>query len=193
MGLFDFLFKSKEERIRDNNLKFFNKLRKSSMINEVESMMKSIIQSSAHDDSRKDENPDGKGEFGHTKTNPVPVFGLDNVPAYMDKLRYEYISPKTGSNTFNPITYQRTTESDKLKLGAKKPNSEPVGAACNSHNIKGHIDVYNIFNISNEKIAMIYINSYSLKTSDKVPDGFIHRSDVPVLKDGKLLALALKK
>ena len=43
------------------------------MINEVESMMKSIIQSSAHDDSRKDENPDGKGEFGHTKTNPVPV------------------------------------------------------------------------------------------------------------------------
>jgi len=40
---------------------------------------------------------------------------------------------------------------------------------------------------------MIYISSYSLKTSDKIPKGFFHREDVDVLKDGKLLALASKK
>ena len=46
----------------------------------------------SHDNSLNDENPKGVGEFGLEKTNPIPVYGIDNLPAYMDKLRYEYTS-----------------------------------------------------------------------------------------------------
>ena len=108
----------------------------------------------------------------------------------MDKLRYEYISPKTGANTFNPISFQRTTESDKLKLGAKKPSSEPLGAACHSPNIRGYIDVYNIFNMSNEKIcigrglAAIRANK-DYKEADKIRDELLEKGILIEDKDGK--------
>ena len=54
--------------------------------------MHSLITMAPHDNSLNHENPEGVGEFGLEKTNPIPVYGIDNIPAYMDKLRYEYTS-----------------------------------------------------------------------------------------------------
>ena len=65
-------------------------------------------------------------------------------------------------------------------------------APSSSPNINGHIDVYNLYSIGGEKLAKIYVNCYSLKTSDKVPDGFIHRDKVPAEKDSKVTIEALK-
>ena len=52
--------------------------------------------------------------------------------------------------------------------------------------------MYNIFSFDNKKLAMLYINSYSLKTSNKIPEKFFHRDNVPVYKDGKLILAAVK-
>ena len=87
MGLFDFLkSKSPEEKKAEK----FNKIRLLSIVQEQRSMMQEMIITSEHDDSFLDENPNGIGEFGLDKTNPIPVNGIDNIPAYIDKLRYQY-------------------------------------------------------------------------------------------------------
>ena len=71
MGIFDFLKgKSSEEKKNEK----FNKIRLLSNIQEVKSVMQEIIISSDHDNSFLDENPDGIGEFGLEKTNPIPVY-----------------------------------------------------------------------------------------------------------------------
>ena len=57
----------------------------------------------------------------------------------------------------------------------------------NADNIKGTVDVYNIYSISNRLLAKVYINSYSLKTSNKVPTGFYHRDEIPSTQDSKVL------
>ena len=183
MGIFDF-FKAKSPE--EKNLELFNKLRLKSIVHEKESVMKSMIMSSPHDNSSLDEDPRGEGEFGLTKTNPIPVYGVDNIHAYMDKIRYKYTS-KSGTFTYNPVDFQRTLDTDESKVGSKKPLGEGVGAATSSSNIKGHIDVYNLYSLSGEKLAKIYVNCYALKTSNKTPKGFFHRDDIPILKDAKIL------
>lgn len=185
MGIFDFLKgKSSEEK---NNEKF-NKIRLLSNIQEVKSVMQEIIISSDHDNSFLDENPDGIGEFGLEKTNPIPVNGIDNIPAYIDRLRYEYTSVSgSGTKTYNPVTFQRTLESDDSPIGSIKPIEDPIAASTSATNIKGHIDVYNLFSFGGKKVGKIYINCYSLKTSNKVPEGFFHRDTVPAIRDGKVL------
>jgi hypothetical protein len=185
MGIFDFLKgKSSEEKKNEK----FNKIRLLSNIQEVKSVMQEIIISSDHDNSFLDENPDGIGEFGLEKTNPIPVNGIDNIPAYIDRLRYEYTSVSgSGTKTYNPVTFQRTLESDDTPIGSIKPNEEPTAASTSATNIKGHIDVYNLFSFGGKKVGKIYINCYSLKTSNKVPKGFFHRDSVPAIRDGKVL------
>ncbi len=42
-------------------------------------------------------------------------------------------------------------------------------------------------------ITKIYVNYYSLKTSNKVPDGFLHRDEIPAVRDTKVLMELLKK
>ena len=44
-----------------------------------------------------------------------------------------------------------------------------------------------------EKIAKIYINVYSLKTSNKVPKGFHHRDEIDILRDSKIILESAKK
>jgi len=111
----------------------------------------------------------------------------------MDKLRYKYTSKSSsGSYTFNPIDFQRTSDSDSSEIGSKKPSSEPAVSSTSSPKIKGYIDVYNIYTISGQKLAKIYINCYSLKTSNKIPEGFIHRDDTPAEKDSKALIELMK-
>ena len=189
MGLFD-IFKKKThaEKI---SIKF-RKLRDKSIINESKSMMHAMILSSPHDNSFLDENPSGEGSFGLVKSNPIPVYGIDNIPAYIDKLRYKYTS-KSGTDTFNHLDYQRTIDQDTSEIGSQKPTSDPVASSVSSPNINGHIDVYNLFSIGGEKKAKIYINSYSLKTSNKIPEGFIHRDETPPERDSKALMELMKQ
>ena len=190
MGLFDFLkSKSPEEKKAEK----FNKIRQLSIIHEKRSMMQEMIISSEHDDSFLDENPNGIGEFGLDKTNPIPVNGIDNIPAYIDKLRYEYTSVSgSGTKTYNPVTFQRTIDSDESLIGSSKPVNEPIAASTSVPNIKGHIDVYNLYSFGGNKLAKIYINCYSLKTSNKVPNGFVHRDSTPAIQDGKVLMELVK-
>ena len=76
MGLFDF-FKSKTPE--EKKLEKFLEIRENSKIKEKKSLMHPIIAMAPHDDSLKDENPKGTGEFGLEKTNPVPVYGIENL------------------------------------------------------------------------------------------------------------------
>lgn len=191
MGFFDFLKpKSAEDKKREQ----FERARAETIIHEQVSQMNDFIKMSDHDDSGQDINPNGFGRFGLDKTNPIPVNGLDNIPAYMDKIRYQYVSQKSGNTTYNPVTYIRTTENDGFQLGDEKPSSELMAAGVDVDNIKGTVDVYNLYSIGNKLLGKVFINGYSLKTSNKVPEGFYHRDDVPATQDAKvLLALMSKK
>lgn len=190
MGLFDFL---KRKTAAEKNIIRLNKIRLKTIISEKRSLMHEMIVSSSHDNSLLDENPNGEGPFGLSKSNPIPVYGIENIPAYMDKLRYKYTSKSSsGSYTFNPIDFQRTSDSESSEIGSKKPSSEPAVSSTSSPKIKGYIDVYNIYTTSGQKLAKIYINCYSLKTSNKIPEGFIHRDDTPAEKDSKALIELMK-
>jgi hypothetical protein len=184
MGLLDF-FKSKspEQKKREQ----FEQIRAKTIIKEQKSLMHDMIVLSPHDNSSMDVNPNGLGNFGYDKTNPIPVYGLDNVEAYMDKIRYKYTSEKSGNSTYNPVIFMRTTEDDESPKGSKKPEIEFIAGGTEAPNIQGTIDVYNLYSISNQKLTKIYINSYSLKTSNKVPEGLFHRDEVPAIQDAKVL------
>ena len=194
MGFFDLFKKSSPE---EKNRKFFMQLKSKVDISEVVSVMNDIIKTSPHDNSYLDENPKGTGEFGLTKTNPIPVNGVDNINAYMDKLRYRFDSKiKEGRHTFNPIEFIRTTDSDNSEVGSSMPTEPLIASSVETPNIDGPTDVYNIYKSvseNKEKIAKIYINVYSLKTSNKVPKGFFHRDEIDILRDAKILLEAAKK
>jgi hypothetical protein len=188
MGFFD-IFKSADVRKAER----FEKIRKKIIIKEQKSVMHEMILLSPHDNSLKDINPNGEGQFGLEKTNPIPVYGVDNVPAYMDKIRYKYISEKSGNVVYNPVEYIRTTDSDDSKNGSTKPTGTLIASGTSSENIKGVIDVYNLYSIGNQKLGKIYINSYSLKTSNKVPEGFFHRDEIPAMQDACVLMELVKE
>ena len=184
MGLFDFLKpKSEEQRMKEQ----FDKVREQIIIRETKSLMHEFIKLSDHDESGLDINPYGFGEFGLDKTNPIPINGLDNLEAYFDKLRNQYVSQKQGNTTYNPVYFLRTKENDGYQIGDTKPEHELPASGVNVDNIKGTVDVYNIYSISNRLLAKVYINSYSLKTSNKVPNGFYHRDEIPSTQDSKVL------
>ncbi len=192
MRLFDWLFKPKTTA--QKNAQHLEKIRKKTIIHEKKSVMHDIIIKSPHDNSKKDINPFGSGKFGLEPSNPIPVYGIDNIPAYMDRLRYKYTSKSgSGTSTYNHITFMRTNEYDNIKIGSKKPESEGKASSTTSKNIKGHIDVYNLYSMDNTKLAKIYVNCYSLKTSNKVPEGFFHRDKVPAIKDSKAIMEAMKR
>ncbi len=91
----------------------------------------------------QDEMPQGYGEFGLDKTNPIPVRSVPESYNYLKRLR-----TSNGGN----LTYDR--------IGSMKaPNIEQI------------IDAYNLY-LDNKKIATIYICPYNKKTSSKAPKGF---------------------
>ena len=190
MGILD-LFRKKTTE--EKNKIYFEKLRKKTTLKESRSLMHEMIISTNHDPSLQDENPKGEGEFGLVKSNPIPIYGIDNLPFYMDKLRYEYTSKSgSGTITYNQVEFVRTSEGDQSKIGSKRPKTDPISSSISSPNIQGHIDVYNLYSIGGEKLNKIYVNCYSLKTSNKVPKGFFHRDEIPAEKDSKLLLEAMK-
>ena len=184
MGFFDFFKTKSAEQKKIDQCK---KIRTETIIHERRSVMHEMILMSSHDDSCQDVNPKGIGEFGFDVSNPIPVYGIDNVSAYMDKIRYKYTSEKSGMSTFNPVFFIRTSESDDSPIGSVKPEGVISASGTKSSNIQGMIDPYNLYSIGNKKLAKIYINSYSLKTSNKVPNGFFHRDNVPVMQDARIL------
>jgi hypothetical protein len=192
MGLFNF-FKSPEQRRID----LFKQLKRKHDKMECKSQMQEIFIMSPHDDSGCDYNPKGFGRFGLDKTNPVPINGIDNIEAYMDKLRYEHFLSQSGQVVYIKPIFQRTSVDDKLKLGELKSNNEIKLSSLEVENILGLIDIYNIYSIENILIAKLYINVYSLKTSNNIPEGFYHRDKIPILQDARLIVeeskLLLKK
>jgi len=90
--------------------------------------------------------PEGIGEFGLCKTNPVPVYGIPSNEIYLNQLK---------TDKGEKISWKRTGF-----------------LTCN--NIEKEIDAYKIFNSSNKKIATLYLSPYHWKTSTKCPKGFIN-------------------
>lgn len=91
----------------------------------------------------KDEMPEGYGEFGLEKTNPIPTSSIVDSYFYLGRLRAQ-----NGSE----VTYDRIGSMD-------------------SENIKHTIDGYNLF-VNGDIITTIYICPNNKKTSTKAPKGF---------------------
>jgi hypothetical protein len=194
MGIFDWLFKSKSPA--QKNAETLEKLRKKSIIKERRSSMHEILVGMPGIENQ-DIHPKGSGQFGLELTNPIPVYGIDNIPAYMDKLRNKKITPsilKEGEKitTYHPIQYIRTSDTDNSKIGSSMPTDGQLVASAISTPL-GNIDVYNIYSLNGKKLAKIYINCYSLKTSNKVPDGFYNRDEIPAKQDSKATMEFMKK
>jgi len=94
---------------------------------------------------------EGIGEFGLSKTNPIPVYGTPSNEIYLKQLK---------TNLGGQITWKRKG-SIKVK------------------GIEKEIDEYLIFDEKGKKIATFFISPYHWKTSKKLPKGFIHVNEVP--------------
>ena len=94
---------------------------------------------------------EGKGEFGLSKTNPIPVYGIPSNEIYLKQLK---------TNLGGKITWKRKG-SIKVK------------------GIEKEIDEYLIYDEKGKKIATFFISPYHWKTSKKLPKGFIHVNEVP--------------
>lgn len=91
-----------------------------------------------------DEIPQGIGEFGLEKTNPIPTYGIPSNETYLHRLR-----------TLNGevLRYRRT-------------------GSIEVENINKRVDEYEIFNFAGETIAYLYLSPYHWTTSNKSPVGF---------------------
>ena len=67
--------------------------------------------------------PEGLGDFGLEKSNPIPIYGIDNIENYFSSIRYESIS-KDGEMLLFPIQYKRTIEFDNAQIGSEMQKSE---------------------------------------------------------------------
>lgn len=93
---------------------------------------------------RKNKIPQGYGQFGLDRTNPIPVYGDPEIEVYLSKLRLN-----NGS-----------------KINWKK--EENISAS----NIKQPIQKYQIYKQSGNLITSLYFSPYHLLTSNKAPKGF---------------------
>ena len=94
---------------------------------------------------------EGRGEFGLSKTNPIPVYGIPSNELYLKQLK---------TNTGGKITWKR--KGSIIVKGIEK-----------------EIDEYLIYDEKGKKIATFFISPYHWKTSKKLPKGFIHISEEP--------------
>jgi len=188
MGILDFFnSKSPLEKLEAK----FNRLRQKNIVKEGKNPMPSFFGDEWVNKFQSDEDPNGIGEFGLTETNPIPVNGIGSIHAYVDKLRYEYTSKQETSELAALLKELNATAKKKYEHELKKKKYFPVfthgkGATRHVDNIRGSVSVYDLYDI-NEKIkATIYLNCWCLRTSNKVPKGFVHRDDTPPVSDMKL-------
>lgn len=135
MGIFDFFKKRKTEPIKEDWTSRFPKEHVEGMLNEIRNNAQACS---------VDEIPQGFGEFGLEKTNPVPTFGIPSNEEYLQCLR-----------TLNGeiLRYRR------------------IGS-IEVENINNRVDEYEVFNYQGETIAFIYVSPYHWTTSKKSPIGF---------------------
>lgn len=135
MGFFDFFKSKKPEPPKEDWTTIFPKEMVDGLLNEIRSNPQAC---------RADEIPQGYGEFGLEKTNPIPTFGIPNNEEYLHSLR-----------TLNGevLRFRRT-------------------GSIEVENINKRVDEYEIFNYQGETIAFIYISPYHWTTSKKSPVGF---------------------
>ena len=124
-----------------------------------------------------DEIKNSYGDFGYVKTNPIPINGLAEMYQYLPKLRYLDKSETDGKSVYHQVKFIRTQESDNSKIGSKI--FEGVGSATSSPNIGDNIDVFNLYDINNLKIAKIYLHGYQNFTSKKAPKGLYLSDSIP--------------
>jgi hypothetical protein len=133
MGLFDF-FKKEEEK-QPEWLSMIPKEMANMFLSEIRNNPQAC---------KLDEIPQGIGNFGLDKTNPVPVYGVPENEIYLSKLRL---------SNGDRIRWRRIKSLEIASIN--KP-----------------IDEYEIFNMNGDTITLLYISPYHLKTSSKAPAGF---------------------
>jgi hypothetical protein len=93
----------------------------------------------------KDEIPEGIGEFGLEKTNPIPVNGITSAQFYLNLLR--------------------TTDNKTIKFVRK--------GSVDVDNISQPVDIYEVFPFDDEEDnEFLYISIYHKRRSEKAPKGF---------------------
>ena len=194
MGIFD-LFKSKTPEQKRDNL--FQSLRKKLLVKEGENKTVSFLGSN---DVRTDEDPNGVGEFGLTETNPIPINGINNINSYVDKLRYIHLPVKESKSLIakilNDINNSVTNNKDNYKIIKEKyfpVSHKGKDLTLNAENIEGNISAYNLYDLNGKIKARVFFNCFCLKTSNKMPKGFIHRDDISPISDMKLWIHYLSK
>lgn len=142
-------------------------------MNKQKSLMHDLISSNSKA-CNEDLIPEGYGEFGLDKTNPIPIYGIDNIDNYFNSLRYESIS-KDGEKLFLPVQYNRTIEFDNVPIGSKIKNTETLVGSTYADNIGENIDVYNVYTFDGSYLlAKLFVHCYHWKTSTKAPQGFVY-------------------
>ena len=140
MGLFDFLKKrtspaSDEAQVDDGMLELLALLR-------VNTSIRTSIRENGLD---VDVLPNGQGEFGLEKTNPVPTNTPSGSDAYLKQLR---------TLDGKPIKFSR--------IGSFGVELFPGQL----------IDGYDISSESGEKLPTLWLNMYQRRNSNKAPKGF---------------------
>lgn len=98
-----------------------------------------------------DEIPEGVGEFGTNKNNPIPTFGILGNEIYLNKLY--------------------------LISNNKRIKWERKGSVF-SETINCPIDEYKVFDCKNIFITYLYISPYHFKNSNKPPNGLYIRPSI---------------
>lgn len=93
---------------------------------------------------KTDEIPQGFGEFGLEKTNPIPVYGVPENEVYLSNLRQ--------------------TNGERIRW--RRVGSFKIENICSP------IDEYEIFSLNGDTISFLYISPYHMRTSRKAPHGF---------------------
>lgn len=134
MGLFD-IFKKKEKQKEDDWASKVPQDFADMLLNEIKSN---------HQACNFDEIPQGFGEYGLEKTNPIPTYGIPSNESYLHCLR-----------TLNGevLRYRRN-------------------GSIEVDNIFKRVDEYEVYNYEGDVIAYLYLSPYHWKTSTKAPVGF---------------------
>ena len=92
----------------------------------------------------KDEMPDGKGEFGYSVNNPIPINTILETHSYLSRLR--------------------TFDGEKVRYFKTGSTSSLVSLH--------QVQCYKIKNVKGEDLAVLYLSPFQKKTSEKAPKGF---------------------
>jgi hypothetical protein len=135
MGFFDFFKSKKPDSPKEDWTNLFPKEIVDGLLSEIKNNPQACW---------TDKIPQGIGEFGLEKTNPIPTYGIPENEAYLHSLR---------TSNGEVLRYRRT-------------------GSIEVDNINNSVDEYEIFNFQGETIAFIYISPYHWTTSKKSPIGF---------------------